>query len=65
VGSDLKDENRRLKRHVNKLIRMNDYLKNQLVQGEAWSKKYSSKVSTNPEIEILKMEINYLHESNR
>lgn len=59
----LEEENRQLKKYVNKLLKMNDYLKNQLVRQDAYANKY--KDGLNPESDYLKMEIEYLQEVNR
>lgn len=50
-------ENRKLKRHVNKLIRMNDYLKNQLVRGDLYENKVKKDDNPPSEIKRLKIEI--------
>lgn len=44
---------------------MNDYLKNQLVKGEHYKKKFVDQRDDSPQVEVLKMEIEYLHEINR
>lgn len=40
IEGKLEEENKQLKKYINKLIRMNDYLKNQLIRGEKFSSKY-------------------------
>ena len=50
-------ENRKLKKYVNCLLKMNDYLKNQLVQKNHYeSQRYYDNVE-NPEMQLMKMEI--------
>lgn len=57
-------ENRKLKKYVNCLLKMNDYLKNQLVEREKFEtqRHYNER---NPEIQLMQMEIEYLKEMNK
>ena len=56
-------ENQRLKKYVNCLLQMNDYLKNQLVQRNNYSNVNSMGHSF--ELELMRMEIEYLKEMNK
>ena len=57
-------ENRKLKKYVNCLLKMNDYLKNQLVERERYETQRNYN-GNNPEVQLMRMEIEYLKEMNK
>jgi hypothetical protein len=58
-------ENRKLKQYVNMLLKMNDYLKNQLVRKEESQAVPRQQAHRDTDSEVLKMEIEYLREIGR
>ena len=58
-------ENRKLKKYVNMLLKMNDYLKSQLVKSDFYQMPKQQHGMGSEDAEMLRMEMEYLKEMNR